>query len=66
MQKVYYPNGSGERNMKLRLLFIVMDLLTVLAYPVVFVYDKLRQFIKLDLLQKYLTFTKGPALDRGR
>ena len=33
--------------MKLKLLFIVMDLLTILAYPIVFVYDKLRQFSKL-------------------
>lgn len=30
--------------MKLSLLFIVMDLLTRLAYPVVLVYGKLRQF----------------------
>ena len=30
--------------MKLNLLFIVMDLLTVLAYPIVFVHGKLRQF----------------------
>ena len=32
--------------MKLNLLFIVMDLLTLLAYPIVFVYGKLRQFSK--------------------
>ena len=32
--------------MKLNLLFIVMDLLTILAYPFVFVYGKLRQFSK--------------------
>jgi NADH:ubiquinone oxidoreductase subunit 3 (subunit A) len=32
--------------MKLNLLFIVMDLLTLLAYPVVFVYSKLRQLSK--------------------
>ena len=32
--------------MKLNLLFIVMDLLTLLAYPVVFVHGKLRQFYK--------------------
>jgi len=30
--------------MKLSLLFIVMDLLTLLAYPIVFVHGKLRQF----------------------
>lgn len=32
--------------MRLNLLFIAMDLLTLLAYPIVFVYDKLRQFSK--------------------
>ena len=32
--------------MKLNLLFIVMDLLTLLAYPIVFVQGKLRQFSK--------------------
>ena len=30
--------------MKLNLLFIVMDLLTLLAYPILFVYGKIRQF----------------------
>jgi hypothetical protein len=29
--------------MKLSLIFIVMDLLTLLAYPLLFVYGKLRQ-----------------------
>jgi hypothetical protein len=33
--------------MKLNLLFIVMDLLTIVAYPIVFVHGKLRQFSKL-------------------
>ena len=33
--------------MKLNLLFIVMDLLTILAYPIVFVHGKLRQFSEL-------------------
>ena len=32
--------------MKLNLLFIVMDLLTLLAYPIVFVHGKLHQFLK--------------------
>lgn len=32
--------------MKLNLIFIVMDLLTLLVYPVVFVHGKLRQFPK--------------------
>ena len=30
--------------MKLKLLFLVMYLFTLLAYPIVFVYGKLRQF----------------------
>jgi len=33
--------------MKLNLLFIIMDLLTILAYPIVFVHGKLSQFSKL-------------------
>ena len=33
--------------MKLNLIFIMMDLLTLLAYPIVFVYSKLRQFSNL-------------------
>lgn len=32
--------------MKLNLFFIVMDLLTILAYPIVFLHAKLRQFAK--------------------
>ena len=32
--------------MKLNLLFFVMDLLTILAYPIVFLHGKLRQFSK--------------------
>jgi hypothetical protein len=35
-----------EKTLKLNLLFIVMDLLTLLAYPIVFVHGKLRQFSK--------------------
>jgi hypothetical protein len=33
-------------NMKLNLLFIVMDLLTILAYPIVFLHGKLRRLSK--------------------
>lgn len=33
-----------EKIMKLNLLFIVMDLLTLLAYPIVYAYGKLRPF----------------------
>ena len=32
--------------MKLYLLFIVMDLFTLLAYPFIFMYGKLRRFSK--------------------
>jgi len=35
-----------EKIMKLNLLFIVMDLFTVLACPFVFIYSKIRQFSK--------------------
>jgi len=35
-----------EKTVKLNLLFIVMDLLTLLAYPIVFIYSGLRQFSK--------------------
>ncbi len=31
-------------NLRLKLLFIVMEVLTVLAYPIVFVHTKLSQF----------------------
>jgi hypothetical protein len=40
--------------MKLNLLFIVMDLLTILAYPFVFLHGKFHQFLKSK---------KGPALE---
>ena len=30
--------------MKLNLLFIIMDLLTLLAYPILFVYSKMHQY----------------------
>lgn len=33
-----------EKIMRLNLLFIAMDLFTLLAYPFVFMYGKLRQF----------------------
>ena len=33
--------------MRLNLFFIIMDLLTILAYPIVFVHGKLRQFSKI-------------------
>jgi hypothetical protein len=32
--------------MKLNLLFLVMDLLTILAYPFAFLHGKLRQFLR--------------------
>ena len=35
-----------EKTIKLSLLFIIMDVLTLLAYPIVFVHGKLRQFSK--------------------
>ena len=35
-----------EKIMKLNLLFVVMDLFTLLAYPFVFMHARLRQFLK--------------------
>ena len=35
-----------EQSMKLNLIFIVMELLTLLAYPIVFVHSKLGLFLK--------------------
>jgi hypothetical protein len=32
--------------MKINLLFIIMDLLTLLAYPILFMYSKIRQLPK--------------------
>jgi hypothetical protein len=37
--------------MKLNLIFIVMDLLTLLAYPIVFVHGKIRQFSRPKEIQ---------------
>ena len=41
---------SKEKKMKLYLLFIVMDLFTLLAYPIVFLWNILGQFSKENLL----------------
>ncbi len=41
--------AQGERAMKLKLLFIVMDVLTLLAYPIVFMYARVRLFSKPNL-----------------
>lgn len=48
--------------MKLNLLFIVMDLLTLMAYPIVFMYGKLRRFPKLKestVLANILVIDRG-------
>jgi hypothetical protein len=51
--------------MKLNLLFIVMDLLTLLAYPIVFVHGKLRQFSKseesIPLANAFVTVAVTPG-----
>lgn len=39
--------------MKLKLLFIVMDFLIVLAYPIVYVHGKLRQFSNKNTILAY-------------
>jgi hypothetical protein len=52
--------------MKLNLLFIVMDLLTILAYPIVFLHGKLRQFAKPkeNIARANLLVTVSVTLDR--
>jgi hypothetical protein len=40
-----YTRYKWKKTMKLNLLFIVMDVLTVVAYPLVFLYGKLHQFL---------------------
>jgi len=37
---------ESEERMKLNLIFIVMELLTLLAYPIVFVHSKLQPFLE--------------------
>jgi hypothetical protein len=44
--KYYRGEKTMKLNLKLHLLFIIMDLLTLLAYPLVFVYGTLHQFLK--------------------
>jgi hypothetical protein len=39
---------TKRKDMKLNLLFIVMDLLTVLAHPIVYAYGKFRPFAKSE------------------
>jgi NADH:ubiquinone oxidoreductase subunit 3 (subunit A) len=47
IKKIEKENKRWRRKtLKLNLLFIVMDLFTLLAYPIVFVHNKLRQFSK--------------------
>jgi hypothetical protein len=41
-----FLNYRGEKIVKLNLFFIIMDLLTLLAYPFVSMYGRLRQFSK--------------------
>ena len=42
-----YVLTQGEHVMKLHLLFVLIDLLTILTYPFVFVWSKLRQIFNL-------------------
>jgi hypothetical protein len=51
--------------MRLSLLFIVMDLLTLLAYPIVYVHGRLRQFSKPKEYTKLPTsLLIGPIMAR--
>ena len=45
--------------MKLILFFFAMDFLTILAYPIVFVYSKLRQFAKARIVAITKPVTSG-------
>ncbi len=50
--------------MKLNLLFIVMDLLTLLAYPILYIHSKIRQILRSIVIHKQqhsrlLTAAKG-------
>ncbi len=51
--------------MKLNLLFIMMDLLTLLAYPIVYVYGKLHPFSKskesISLANLLVTISATPV-----
>ena len=53
--------------MKLNLLFIALDLLTLLAYPIVFAHGKIRQFSKLrkSITPANLLVTGSAALGRS-
>jgi hypothetical protein len=46
MMFISFKYYHRERTLNLSLLFIVMDLVTLLAYPIVFVHGKLHQFSK--------------------
>lgn len=46
MMFIVFEYYQGEKKTKLNLLFIVMDLLALLAYPIVFAHGKLHQFSK--------------------
>jgi NADH:ubiquinone oxidoreductase subunit 3 (subunit A) len=48
--------------MKLNLLFIIMDLLTLLAYPIVFAHGKLGQFSKS---KESITLQMNSIIDRS-
>ncbi len=41
-----FKYGLEEKRIKLKVFFIAMDLLALLAYPIVFVYGRLCQFSK--------------------
>lgn len=45
--------------MKLYMLFIAMDLLTLMAYPFVFMYGKLRRFAKAESALVVKSVTPG-------
>jgi hypothetical protein len=52
--------------MKLNLLFIIMDSLNLLAYPIVFAYGKLRQFSKSEESITLANLLVGGSVIAGR
>ena len=50
--------------MKLNMIFIVMDLLTLLIYPLVFMHGRLRRFVKESILLEKPLAAASVALNK--
>lgn len=58
--------GLGEMTMKLFFLFAIMDLLTILAYPIIFVYGKTYRFSKSKVGPAPTHLYVGAPVEEGR